>query len=77
MFGKKPGTEIALILSYVGLALRARRSKALPLTASYLSPLPGFKSWSRHVRKLPVNLGKVVVFASYSSFLYQFKLVVL
>ena len=33
------------------------RSKALPLTASCLSPLPGFESCLEHVRKLPVTYG--------------------
>ena len=28
-----------------GPALMAVRSKVLPLNASFLSPLPGFKSW--------------------------------
>ena len=32
-------------------------SKALPLTASCLSPLPRFKSQPEHVRKLPVTFG--------------------
>ena len=30
--------------------------KALPLTASYLSQLPGFESWLEHVRKLAQDL---------------------
>ena len=38
-------------------ALMAEWSKALPLTAGCLSPLPGLESWLGHVRKLPVGLG--------------------
>ena len=49
-------------------------SRALPLTASCLSPLPGFESWPEHVRKLPVTWGEAVVFARYSAFLHQFQL---
>ena len=59
-----------------GPALMAVWSKALPLTAvaSCLSPLPGFESRPGHVRKLPVTLGKAVVFARYSDFLNQLQL---
>ena len=32
-------------------------SKVLPLTASYLSPLPGLESQLEQVRKLPVTWG--------------------
>ena len=49
-------------------------SKALPLTASCLSTLPGFESHPGHVRKLPVTWGKAVVFAGYSSFFHQLQL---
>ena len=42
-------------LPRVGAALMAVWSKVPPLTASYLSPLHGFESWPRHVRKLPVT----------------------
>ena len=45
-------------------------SKALPLTASCLSPLHGFKSWPGHVTKLPVTWGWAVVFPGSSSFLH-------
>ena len=38
-----------------GPALTAVWSKALPLTARCLSPLPGFESQPGHVRKLPVT----------------------
>ena len=41
-----------------------------PLTASCLSPLSGFESRPRHVRRLPVTWGSAVVFAMYSSFLH-------
>ena len=41
----------------VGTALMAMWYKALPLNASHLSPLYGFKSQLRHVRKLPVTWG--------------------
>ena len=50
-------------------------SKALPLTASCLSPMPGFESLPGQVRKLPVTQGQMVVFAAgYSVFLYQLQL---
>ena len=45
-------------------------SKAVPLTASFLSQLPGFESWPRVVRKLPAT----VVFVRYSSFLHHLQL---
>ena len=38
-------------------ALTAVRSKAPPLTARCLSPLPGFESRPGHMRKLPVTWG--------------------
>ena len=44
--------EVAYI---IGPALMAVWSKALPLAANYLSPLHGFESRPRHVRKLPVT----------------------
>ena len=46
-------------------------SKALLLTACYLSPLPRFESPPGHVRKLPVT---AVVFDGYSGFLHFLKL---
>ena len=49
-------------------------SKAPPLTAHCLSPLPGFKSRPGHVRKLPVTWGWAVVFAGYSGFLHYLQL---
>ena len=39
----------------LGTTLMAVWFKALPLTASCLSPLPGFESWPGYVRKLPVT----------------------
>ena len=57
-----------------GPALMAVWSKALPLTASYLSPLPGFESRPERVRKLPVTWGLAVVLARYSGFLHQLQL---
>ena len=39
----------------------AEWSKALPLTAHFLSPLPVLESWPGHVRKLPVTKGLAVV----------------
>ena len=48
-------------------------SKVLPLTASCLAPLPGFESRSGQVRKLPVTLGQVLIFAR---FLLQFNVLV-
>ena len=41
----------------LGPALTAVWSKAPPLTARCLSPLPGFESRPAHVRKLPVTWG--------------------
>ena len=38
-----------------GPALTGVWSKAPPLTAHCLSPLPGFESWPGHVIKLPVT----------------------
>ena len=49
-------------------------SKAPPLTARCLSPLPRFESRPGHVRKLPVTWGKAVVFAGYSGFLHYIQL---
>ena len=49
-------------------------SKALPLTASYLSTLSGFESQSGQVKKLPVTWGQAIVLAWYSGFLHQFQL---
>ena len=46
-------------------------SKALPLTASWLSTLPGFKSCPGYVRKLPVNWGQAMVFTLVSSTTYN------
>ena len=40
--------------------------KASPLTAGYLSPLPGSKSQPGYVRKLPVTCDWAVVLAGYS-----------
>ena len=40
-----------------GPALKTVRSRALPLTASCLSPLSSFESHPGHVRKLPVTWG--------------------
>ena len=39
----------------LGSALTVVWSKALPLSARCLSPLPGFESWSGLVRNLPVT----------------------
>ena len=49
-------------------------SKALPLTASCLSPLPGLESRLGQVRMLPATWGWAVVFTRYSGFLHQLKL---
>ena len=49
-------------------------SKAPPLTARCLSPLPGFESRSGHVGKLPVTWSEAVVFAGYSGFLHYLQL---
>ena len=57
-----------------GPALTAVWSKAPPLTARCLSPLPGFESRPGHVRKLPVTWGWAVVFAGYSGFLHYLQL---
>ena len=43
--------------TYLGPALMALWSKALPLTSSFLSSLPGSESQQRHVRKFPVTWG--------------------
>ena len=48
--------------------------KALPLTASCLSPLPGFESEPGHVRNLPITWDEAVFFAGYSGFLHQLQL---
>ena len=48
--------------------------KALPLTSSCFSPLPGLESKPGHVRKLPVTWGQAVVFAGYSGFLHHLQL---
>ena len=57
-----------------GPALTAVWSKAPPLIALCLSPLPGFKSQPGHVGKFPVTLGQAVVFARYSGFLHYLQL---
>ena len=49
-------------------------SKILQLTASCLSPLPGFEPQSGQVRKLPVTWGKAVVFTKYFGFLHYLQL---
>ena len=49
--------SIGQVSLYFGPALMAVWSKALPLTASCLSPLSGFKSHRRRVKKLPMTLG--------------------
>ena len=41
-------------------------SKVLLLTASYLSPLPGFKPLPGHVGKLPVTWGQAMAFTQVS-----------
>ena len=45
------------ISMWSGPALTAVWSKAPPLTARCLSPLPGFESRRGHVRELPVTWG--------------------
>ena len=45
---------------YDGHALMAVWSRALPLTANCLSPLPVFESHPEHVGKLPVTWGYAV-----------------
>ena len=59
---------------YAGPALMAVWSKAPPLTARCLSPLPGFKSRPGYLRKLLVTLGWAVIFAGYSVFLHYLQL---
>ena len=49
-------------------------SKAPPLIARCLSPLPGFESQPGHVGKLPVTWGQAVVFAGYSGFFHYLQL---
>ena len=49
-------------------------SKAPPLTARCLSPLPGFEIRPGHVGKLPLTWGLGVVFAGYSGFLHNLQL---
>ena len=49
-------------------------SKAPPLSACCLSPLPGLESRPGHVRKLPVTWGWAVIFAGYSGFLHYLQL---
>ena len=46
-----------MYVSVEGPALMAVWSKAPPLTARCLSPLPGFEYRPGHVRKLPVTWG--------------------
>ena len=55
-------------------AMMAVWSTALPLSASCLSPLPGFESWPWHVRKVPVTWSYVEVVAGSSGFLHQLQL---
>ena len=55
-------------------ALTALWSKAPPLIARCLSPLPGFESQPGHVGKLPVTWGQAVVFAGYSGFFHYLQL---
>ena len=55
-------------------ALMAVWSKALPLNAGCLSPMPLFDSRPGHMSKLPVAWGEAVVFAGYSSFLHHIQL---
>ena len=64
------------VLTYIesGPTLMAELSKALPLTASYLSPLPEFESRPGHFRKLTVTRGHAVVFARYYGFLHHIQL---
>ena len=57
-----------------GPALTALWSKAPPLIARCLSPLPGFESQPGHVGKLPVTWGQAVVFAGYSGFFHYLQL---
>ena len=61
-------------IAFTNMADRDRWSKALPLTACYLLPLPGFESRPGQVRKLPVTWGLVVVFSGSSSFLHLLQL---
>ena len=46
-----------------GPSLMDEWSKELPLTASCLSPLPGFESRPGHVRRLPRTRGKMMMSA--------------
>ena len=57
-----------------GLVSMAVWAKVLPLTASCLSQLSGFKYHQGYVRKMPVNWGYVVVFSGYSCFLHEVQL---
>ena len=41
-----------------------------------LSPLPWFESQSGHVRKLPTNWGKAVIFTGNSGLIYHLQLVI-
>ena len=59
---------------YFRVVLMAEWSKALPLTASCFSLLPGFESWHGHLRHLSATWGKAVVCAGYSDFLYHLNL---
>ena len=58
----------------LGPALTTVWSKAPPLIAHCLSPLPGFESQPGHMGKLPVTWGQAVVFAGYSGFLHYLQL---
>ena len=59
-----------LVVTNCGPTLMAGWTKALPLTASCLLPLPGFESQPGHVRKLPgtarFSKGNVVSSTSYN-----------
>ena len=57
-----------------GPTLTAVWSKAPPLIARCLSPLPGFESQPGHVGKLLVTWGQAVVFTGYSGFLHYLQL---
>ena len=45
----------------MGHAPEAVWSRALPLTAGCLSPLPGFEFWPGQMRELPVTSSKALV----------------
>ena len=65
---------IIIIIIIIIYALTAVWSKAPPLIARCLSPLPWFESQPGHVGKLPVTWGQAVVFVGYSGFLHYLQL---